>query len=53
MEKRYIILGYRESNPGLLRKQSLLRSESQRCYRYTIPDSIVCGFRLVEVVERS
>ena len=31
-------LGYRESNPGLLREQSLLRSESQRCYRYTIPD---------------
>ena len=38
-----LILGYRESNPGLLREQSLLRSESQRCYRYTIPDFIVCG----------
>ena len=49
MRKRNILLGYRESNPGLLRNKSLLRSESQRCYRYTIPDSIVCGFRLVEI----
>ncbi|KAK3503223.1 hypothetical protein B0T13DRAFT_456753 [Neurospora crassa] len=37
--KKILRLGYRESNPGLLREQSLLRSESQRCYRYTIPDS--------------
>ena len=36
--KKILRLGYRESNPGLLREQSLLRSESQRCYRYTIPD---------------
>ena len=36
-------LGYRESNPGLLREQSLLGSESQRCYRYTIPDGVECG----------
>ena len=39
----HVNLGYRESNPGLLREQSLLRSESQRCYRYTIPDLIVSG----------
>jgi hypothetical protein len=41
--KRTSELGYRESNPGLLRRQSLLGSESQRCYRYTIPDRIECG----------
>ena len=29
-------LGYGESNPGLMRPR--LRSESHRCYRYTIPD---------------
>ncbi len=37
-KKGKLRLGYRESNPGLLREQSLLSSESQRCYRYTIPD---------------
>ena len=42
-EKRKLRLGYRESNPGLLREQSLLSSESQRCYRYTIPDGVECG----------
>ena len=42
LKKRYetivLLLGYGESNPGLLRDQTLLGSESQRCYRYTIPD---------------
>ena len=37
-EKKMMNLGYRESNPGLMSKLSLLRSESHRCYRYTIPD---------------
>ena len=38
VKKDKLRLGYGESNPGLLRDQTLLRSESQRCYRYTIPD---------------
>ncbi len=37
-KKKMMNLGYRESNPGLMSKLSLLRSESHRCYRYTIPD---------------
>ncbi len=36
--KKMMNLGYRESNPGLMSKLSLLGSESHRCYRYTIPD---------------
>jgi hypothetical protein len=39
-------LGYRESNPGLLREQSTVGTvESQRCYRYTIPDGNRVWFR--------
>ena len=38
-KKEISFLGCGESNPGLLRKQTLLGSESQRCYRYTTPDS--------------
>ncbi|KAK0721665.1 hypothetical protein B0T26DRAFT_190432 [Lasiosphaeria miniovina] len=38
MQAKSMRLGCGESNPGLLREQTLLSSESQRCYRYTTPD---------------
>ena len=36
--KEKMRLGYRESNPGLMRLFHSCGSESHRCYRYTIPD---------------
>ena len=46
MEKKNMLdLGCGESNPGLL--STLLRSESQRCYRYTTPDRVVCVSELL------